>query len=224
MELLLNKFDNLVINDTYAIIKLQSHFRRYIVQKQYLIRLNIYKTYIVELQQNINHKQHFRNETNITSKCIYAKLHLSSNTYGPLFEQYIKQRLSIKRTLNSISGDGIINGYNIEIKISLGDKHGCFHYVQIRPDHNIHYYMLMAYKIFEKPFGQVYWFLIPHDDIIEIINDYGSYAHGTITKLGKINRDNISGRNCEYAFRPNPTLKNTTKSYISFNEIYNILN
>jgi hypothetical protein len=137
MELLLNKFDNLVINDTYAIIKLQSHFRRYIVQKQYLIRLNIHNTYIIKLHQNINHKLHFGNETNIISKCMYAKLHVSSNTYGPLFEQFIK--LFIKRAVTNTSGDGVINGCNIEINISQ-------HLVPIY--NNIHLYLLSLIKYY----------------------------------------------------------------------------
>lgn len=175
------------------------------------------------------------NEDNILSQCILARKFLSSNQWGQLLEKIIKKKFRIQKAINETSGDGVINGLNIEIKISLGDMCGKINFVQIRPDHNIDYYLLLAYNLWEAELGEVYWFLCPATDLYALIPEYGNYAHGTISKLGKITKDNIYGSNKEYALRPNPTSSSNTKSYklwqlllkkfwLTEDEIYNFLN
>ena len=66
---------------------------------------------------------------------------MSSIEYGPLLEHDIKNIFDIKPRINTNSGDGVINNKNIEIKVTLGDKKGGFNFVQIRPNHDIHYYL-----------------------------------------------------------------------------------
>ena len=55
--------------------------------------------------------------------------------------------------------------------------------------------------------GKAYVFKVPSEDLYELVIEYGGYAHGTCEKLGKITKDNIKGRNCEYALRCNPNSK-----------------
>lgn len=116
---------------------------------------------------------------------------------------YIKNLFSLKKPLNNTSGDGrSLNNKNIEIKVSLGNTKGQFNFVQIRPDHEIDYYIFMCYNVHDGDIGKIYWFLCPSYKIYKLIPKYGGYAHGTIKKNGIITLDNMFGHNYEYALRP----------------------
>lgn len=65
---------------------------------------------------------------------------------------------------------------------------------------------------YDDPFGKVFTFKIPAEDLYELIVDYGGYAHGTIKKNGKITKENLKGRGLEYALRVQPNAKRETKS------------
>ena len=68
--------------------------------------------------------------------------------------------------------------------------------------------------------GNVHVIAIPSNDLYELIPTYGSYAHGTIKKLGRITSKNMKGRNCEYALRPNPQKrKENDKNYDLWTEL-----
>lgn len=151
-------------------------------------------------------------EKNILQKCILCKHQLSSQQWGPLLESFIKEKFNIGPAVDSISGDGCSpKGLNIEIKVSLGDKGGQLNFVQLRPDHTIDYYLFLGYNLFEGGLGQTHWFLCPPKELYTLLPTYGGYAHGTISKLGGITMENIYGRGCEYALRPNPVLEDTRK-------------
>lgn len=157
---------------------------------------------IVEFLRNKN-KKHVKlimNEKDILKKVILCKYYLSSQKWS--IQNYIKEIFNIKNPIDNISGDGYTESkLNIEIKISLNsDK---FSFVQIRPDHNIDYYLFLVYNLYEDGLGKVYWFLIPSKELYDLIIIYGSYAHSTTKKLGKINKDNMFGKNYEYALRFN---------------------
>lgn len=83
--------------------------------------------------------------------------------------------------------------------------------MQIRPDHNVQYYILVCYNLFEGEIGKDYIFLIPSNILYSLIPKYGGYAHGTIERLGEITKYNLFGNNFEYALRPNPEKQNSTK-------------
>jgi len=153
-----------------------------------------------------------KNETDTLRKCILCKAYLSSNQWSVLLEQFIKQKFKMSRTQNNVSGDGITTkDLNVEIKVSLGADNGQVHFVQIRPDHKVDYYLMLVYNVHEGDLGNTYWLLCKSEELYALLPEYGGYAHGTIEKLGKITMDNIYGRNCEYALRPNPIAKVGTK-------------
>ncbi len=152
-------------------------------------------------------------ETDLLKKCILCKHYLNSQEWAIMMENFIKEQTGINNKVDNISGDGEKFGYNFEIKVSLGSQNGQFNFVQIRPDHNIDYYILIGYDIFEGTFGKVYVMKIPSVIIHDLIIEYGSYAHGTISKLGKIHNSNIKGRNLEFALRPNPQNTSNTVAY-----------
>lgn len=168
---------------------------------------------VSSMRQGTNFYEQCQKETDTLTKCILCKRYLSSNQWSIMLETHIKTKFNIGRPINNVSGDGCSNckKLNIEIKVSLGAANGQMHFVQIRPDHKVDFYILLAYNVFEDTLGKVHWFLCKTEDLYQLIPEYGGYAHGTIEKLGKITLDNIHGRNCEYALRPNPQAKQGTK-------------
>lgn len=142
------------------------------------------------------------NTYDITKKCLLLREYSSpQSTY---FETIIRRDLKLNKPINEISGDGTKNGKNYEIKASIHDKKSKFNWVQIRPDHNVHFYILIGFNIHEDELGKVYNYKIPSEELYKIIAKYGGYAHGTCKKLGKITLENIKGRNCEFALRVDP--------------------
>lgn len=145
-------------------------------------------------------------EKTLTGKCVLCRNYLSPQSID--FETLCKKDLKIDKSLNSTSGDGYKNGINYEIKSSIHAKRSKLNFVQIRPDHNIDYYILIGYNMYKNDtIGKGYIFKIPSQVIYELVVIYGGYAHGTCAKLGKITHENIKGRNCEYALRCDPNAK-----------------
>jgi hypothetical protein len=135
--------------------------------------------------------------------------HLSGQKTGPLIEKYIIQRGGMcKVNASECIGDSIHNNQNIEIKVSTGgQERNKFNFVQIRPLHDIQYYIFTAYyidwiNIVDE--GELFIFIINKPDMVDLLEKYGSYAHGTIYKLGRITRESIgSKQDVEYALRTN---------------------
>jgi len=150
-------------------------------------------------------------EKDCLKKCILCKKYLSSNKWGLVLEQFIKNRFNITSCNDKTSGDGVIKGKNVEIKVSLGTSDGQFNFVQLRPCHKIDYYIFMVYDMFVGDLGKVYWFLCPSAELYDLIPEYGGYAHGTVEKLGKITHDNLFRKNIEYCLRPNSLKPVSTK-------------
>lgn len=173
------------------------------VVKNNLISVN-FKEIVKEMRVSNNYKQICDDETNTLKKLILCKKFLSSQQWGPLLETFTKNKFCINNKKDSVSGDGTIGNNNVEIKISLGvnKDESMFNFVQIRPDHNIDYYIFLVYVLEEDELGKDYWFLVKSDELYNLLPKYGGYAHGTVQKQGKISEDNIYGRNCEYALRP----------------------
>jgi len=147
--------------------------------------------------------EQMKNSGSLEEKCILAREFI--NPQSTIMEQIIKRDLEIGKKTNETSGDGSKDGKNYEIKFSGHDKDSKFNWVQIRPHHNVDYYILIGYNLYEGPMGTAYNFKIPAEDLYQLIIDYGGYAHGTNKELGAITKDNFAkGGNVEYALRINP--------------------
>lgn len=157
-----------------------------------------------QLRKNTDYIALCRNENEIIKKCLLCKSFLSPSQWGPLLEKHIKDILKVSKAKDSMSGDGCSRKKkNVEIKVSLGTSTmGQFNFVHLRPEHNLHYYIMLAYDVYHGKHGKVYWFLCPAKEIYKLIPQYGGYAHGTVAKLGKITKSNLKGKNKEYALRP----------------------
>ena len=150
--------------------------------------------------------------TTFLDKCILIRRFIKPQSN--IVETIIRRDLQIEAPPDEHSGDGIKNGVKYEIKYSGHAKKSRLNFVQIRPDHNIDYYILIGYNMHsstEK--GTVYVFKVPADELYKLVVKYGGYAHGTVKKLGTISWDNLKGRNCEYALRINPNARKHSKSH-----------
>ena len=142
----------------------------------------------------------------LTGKCIMARNYLSPQSTE--LELICKVDLEIGDAKNSTSGDGEKNGIKYEIKASVHASKSKINFVQIRPDHDVDYYIFIAYNMYENDdLGVGHIFKIESEVVYKLIVNYGGYAHGTCSVLGKITMENIKGRNCEYALRCDPNAK-----------------
>lgn len=199
-------------------------YKKTMVNIKYIMKRNIVTNeFLINLVKNMKIKEDCKNKQKILDqiincstlidKCILAREYLSPQSTD--IEKIIKYDLNMDDTINEISGDGRKNGINYEIKFSGHAKKSKLNFVQIRPDHNIDYYIFVCYNMHSNKSlkGKAYILKIPSNDLYDIIINYGGYAHGTYSILGKITKENIKGRNCEYALRCNPNSLEGTKDY-----------
>lgn len=158
---------------------------------------------------NINHQFEIVKQNSLKDAHIYCKIHkLSGQRVGPLIENYIKIKYKMyKNNASKCIGDLNHNGINFEIKTSLGGMSGKkFNFVQIRFNHECEY-LLTTYHLCHTnldSFGDIYVFKLKKDDMKHLVLQYGTYSHGTISKLGKITKESLDSTNndCEYSLRP----------------------
>ena len=158
---------------------------------------------------SLDHKSLILSCETLKEAHIYCKINkLSGQMAGCLIENYIINKFEHMSKVKSSNCEGDCihkNGSTIEIKISLGGKtHNKFNFVQIRLGHNIDFYLLTAYYLDKSNLDndcELYTFFINKQNMIDIICNYGSYAHGTVGEYGKISKENIR-EDCEYAIRP----------------------
>lgn len=111
-------------------------------------------------------------------------------------EEYFIHKLGqIKVSASDDCGDGFdeSTGFYYEYKISTTNKNQKINAVQIRLWQKIDFYIL-AY-IDEDEFRNSKIYLIPHEDMIDLVETFGSAAHGTTTA-------NVSNQHVEFALRP----------------------
>ena len=85
-------------------------------------RTNLLKLYLG--RKCNNHQERILQEKTLKDAHIYCILNnLSSQEFGPLLEKYIRHHHDFKKISSSeCIGDCSKNGFNVEIKVSLGGK------------------------------------------------------------------------------------------------------
>ena len=149
----------------------------------------------------------------LTEKLVFYRYYFPHTSTE--FEALIRHDLHIDKPLNKTSGDGHKNGKNYEIKASVHGNKSKLNFVQIRPHHDIDFYILVAYNMYDKTdddIGKGYLFNIPADKVYELVELYGGYAHGTIKENGKISKETMNSHKLEYVLRldPNSVSKKNT--------------
>ena len=155
---------------------------------------------------SVNAKQELLEQESARDACIIAKSYLTPQSYGTILESWTKTHLNLSNKADNLSGDASQGTKTFEIKVSIEDKRGGFNYVQLRPAHSVDAYIILSYSI---ALDEVTWLYIPHDNMISLINEWGGYAHGTLTKQGPITVQSIQDNSYEYAIRPNMHKLNT---------------
>lgn len=149
---------------------------------------------------------------NLWEKCVLLRFYTSPQSN--VAEKIIKQDLLINDPPDNLSGDGIKNGLKYEIKVSLHDTNCKVNIRQIRPHHNIQYYIIIALNLFEGTKGKAYAFKIPAKTIYELVVEYGGYTHGTVLQNGKITTESVNedSNRKEYSLTADPNASNGSKS------------
>lgn len=177
------------------------------------------KTYsmntIQSLQNLLNigksHGSEILKEKTIKDAHIYCKINgLSGQQTGPLIENYIREKCFMKKNKASDCNGDCKDRFmeDNEIKASGGGvNHNSYNYVQIRLNHKVDNYIFTAYHLTKDNYmygGKLYLFKIKKKDMYPLIEQYGSYAHGTKSKLGKITLEDLQKTYNikEYALRP----------------------
>ena len=163
------------------------------------------------LNNNKDHKKDILKLNTIKCVHIYCKINnLSGQQTGPLIEYYIKEKCTMKKNNASDCIGDCKDRFmeDNEIKASGGGKnHNSYNYVQIRVNHKIHNYIFTAYYLTNDNIsesGELFLCKIKKENLYPLIFKYGGYAHGTISKLGKITLEDLQNESNskEYALRP----------------------
>lgn len=157
----------------------------------------------------INHKDEILKKESLKYAHLYCILkNVSAQEYGPLLENYIIVKKSFtKNTASLCIGDCTKDEKSVEIKASLGGKkHDRFNWVQLRPSHEIDYYLFTAYHLCNENIeqhGELYIFRLSKENMVDLIVSFGGYAHGTKKEYGKITKESLKDVNNkkEYALR-----------------------
>ncbi len=162
--------------------------------------------------------------SDIWEKCTLLRSYTSSQ--GTDSEKLIKNDLKIEPPKDGISGDGFKNGLNYEIKVSVHDANFKLNVRQIRPHHNVDFYIIMYLNIWAGKKGEAYIFRVPAQKVYDLVLEYGGYTHGTVKRNGEITANSIKDRtkDFEYSLSANPNANNNTKTKNLWNELikYNV--
>lgn len=158
---------------------------------------------------NVCHLTNILQERTLHDAHIYCVLNgLSAQKFGPLLERYIIHTFGLaKNSASDCTGDCKVNDANTEIKVSLGGQtHNKFNYVQIRVHHDVSHYLLTAFTLSLENVnqaGELFVFWVSHTEMLSLLLNHGTYAHGTKKTNGPIGADSLRDTNNtkEYALR-----------------------
>lgn len=136
-----------------------------------LAQQKIEKAEVIEKYSNIA-----SSEIDMKYWCALSKLYFTPQSYGIRLENLFKKKHSFNNKTDNESGDAEKNGWKIEIKHSLGSSSGCWSFQQLRPHHDVDYYILGAY---DENVDELYYFVVPSDIMYEICKIHGAASHGT---------------------------------------------
>ena len=115
------------------------------------LEMIVHKMRLKRYNTDLMIRNNLQREQNLCTKLILAREYLTPQSI--LIEKIIKSDLCINEHLDAQSGDGVKNGVKYEIKVSIHDRESKFNFVQIRPDHDVDFYILVGYNLFEGRTG-----------------------------------------------------------------------
>lgn len=170
------------------------------------------------LEKNQAIKQAFESD-DIWEKCVLLRKFTSPQSTDA--EKLLRQDFEIGNPVDSVSGDGMKNGTNYEIKVSVHDTKCKTNVRQIRPHHNVDFYIIMAFNVFGGDKGEAFLFKVPSNVIYELVLEYGGYTHGTVKRNGVITAESIRDKSTdfEYSLSADPNANDNSKSKKLWDEL-----
>jgi hypothetical protein len=164
---------------------------------------------VLEKQQAIS--QAYESD-DIWEKCVLFRKYTSPQSTDS--EKLIRHDFNIGDPVDAVSGDGMKNGVNYEIKVSIHDTKCKTNIRQIRPHHNVDFYIIMAFNVFGGDRGEAHVFKVPSEKIYDLVLEYGGYTHGTVKRNGVITSESIRDKTTdfEYSLSADPNAPNSNKS------------
>lgn len=171
---------------------------------------------VLEKQQAI--KQAYESDY-IWEKCVLFRKYTSPQSTDS--EKLIRHDFNIGNPADAVSGDGMKNGVNYEIKVSIHDTKCKTNIRQIRPHHNVDFYIIMAFNVFGGDRGEAYVFKVPSEKIYDLVLEYGGYTHGTVKRNGVITAESIRDKSTdfEYSLSADPNANDNSKSKKLWDEL-----
>ena len=107
-----------------------------------------------------------------TEKCVLIKKYLTPQS--TTMEIIIKKDLMMGPKKNQTSGDATKGEDNYEIKYSGHANKSKWNFVQIRPDHDVQFYVLLGYNMYYESngIGKGYVFKVPAENIYNLVINY----------------------------------------------------
>lgn len=140
---------------------------------------------------------------------------------GTLSQQVIMKDLLLDGPKNEISGDARKGGVCYEIKVSIHAKNCSLNIRQIRPHHDVDFYIIAYLNIFKQESEMINVFKIPTENMYDFIVKYGGYTHGTFHQNGPITIESVRDRSkrFEYSLTYNPSVKGDGKNATFYKEL-----
>jgi hypothetical protein len=164
---------------------------------------------VLEKKQAI--KQAYESD-DIWEKCVLFRKYTSPQSTDS--EKLLRHDFNIGKPVDAVSGDGMKNGVNYEIKVSIHDTKCKTNIRQIRPHHNVDYYIIMAFNVFGGKRGEAHVFKVPSEKIYVLVFEYGGYTHVNVKRNGVITTESIRDKSTdfEYSLSADPNAANSSKS------------
>ena len=155
----------------------------------------------------------------IWEKCVLLRKYTSPQSTDA--EKLLRHDFVIGNPVDSVSGDGMKNGTNYEIKVSVHDVKCKTNIRQIRPHHCVDFYIIMAFNVFGGDKGEAFLFKVPSNIIYDLVLEYGGYTHGTVKRNGVITAESIRDKSTdfEYSLSADPNADNNSKSKKLWDEL-----
>ncbi|MDC6467597.1 hypothetical protein OAW63_01260 [Flavobacteriaceae bacterium] len=171
---------------------------------------------VLDKQQAI--KQAYESD-DMWEKCVLFRKYTSPQSTDS--EKLIRHDFKIGSPIDAVSGDGMKNGINYEIKVSIHDTKCKTNIRQIRPHHNVDFYIIMAFNVFGGDKGEAHIFRVPSEKIYDLVLKYGGYTHGTVKRNGVITAESIRDKSTdfEYSLSADPNANSNSKSKKLWDEL-----
>lgn len=145
-------------------------------------------------RNKINHWAALLSFLTLKEAFAYSKAELSGPQYGVSLQKWITIKFGWDRPdPKLLKGDIVTKKSAFELKVSLGTKtYNKFNFVQVRLQHTVDFYVLIAYYVTEAnlaKLGEIFIFKLTKKEIVHFVGK--SYSHGTTSSWAATSAETI---------------------------------